>query len=449
MQEYKIYPKQFQFDKVMVQKNKCFMIMPFDEKFNCVYATIKETTEENQVICIRADEMNGTQPIVNKIIKGILESQYIIVDITDAKPNVFYELGIAHSFRDARNVLIIKQRETKYPFDISHLPYQEYDAKNIFRLKTIITNFIKESRYITDFRDALALNDIYDYTINGENSYIEYIENHFAEKLGIYSDILNRNASMYKIADIETAFLDYETLISGIISSRKDKVIDGVIQIYIKLITKCEFEDVSKKYALRFDDKLLQFGMNNDDSRIAKETDLMLALANDNKLLDLCLPWIIGYFSKSKSSSIDLNRYKLEHFLMNSDNEDVNEAIINSIYNEDCHIREHMADIIGAKCIKRGFYALKTQLIVEENWFTIGSLVEAIGRVAEPEEGIPVIEKWIALNGNRMIEEKQFFLLKHLFRSLLLLESDKGNHAEEFLKKYKQYMHENQVGAIN
>ena len=418
MQEYKIYPKQFQFDKVMVQKNKCFMIMPFDEKFNCVYATIKETAEKNQVICIRADEMNGSQPIVNKIIKGILESQYIIVDITDAKPNVFYELGIAHSFRDARNILIIKQRDTQYPFDISHLPYQEYDPNNIFRLKTIISTFIKESRYITDFRDALALNDIYDYTINGDNNYIEYIENYFAEKLSIYSDILNQNTASYEEAEIEKAFVNYENLVGEIISTRKEKIIDGIIQIYIKLITRCEI-------------------------------DLMLALANDNKLLDLCLPWIIGYFSKSKSSSIDLNRYKLEHFLMNSDNENVNEAIINSIYNEDCHIREHMADIIGAKVIQQGFYALKTQLMVEENWFTIGSIVEAIGRVATSEDGLPVIEKWIAMNGQRMIEEKQFFLLKHLFHALLLLDSNNGNHADEFLKKYKKYMHENQVGAIN
>ena len=449
MQEYKIYPKQFQFDKVMVQKNKCFMIMPFDEKFNCVYATITETAEKNQVICFRADEMNGSQPIVNKIIKGILESQYIIVDITDAKPNVFYELGIAHSFRDARNILIIKQRDTQYPFDISHLPYQEYDPNNIFRLKTIISTFIKESRYITDFRDALALNDIYDYTINGDNNYIEYIENYFAEKLSIYSDILNQNTASYEEAEIEKAFVNYENLVGEIISTRKEKIIDGIIQIYIKLITRCEIEGISKKYALRFDDRLLQFGMNNDDSRIAKETDLMLALANDNKLLDLCLPWIIGYFSKSKSSSIDLNRYKLEHFLMNSDNENVNEAIINSIYNEDCHIREHMADIIGAKVIQQGFYALKTQLMVEENWFTIGSIVEAIGRVATSEDGLPVIEKWIAMNGQRMIEEKQFFLLKHLFHALLLLDSNNGNHADEFLKKYKKYMHENQVGAIN
>ena len=87
--------------------------------------------------------------------------------------------------------------------------------------------------------------------------------------------------------------------------------------------------------------------------------------------------------------------------------------------------------------------------MVEENWFTIGSIVEAIGRVATSEDGLPVIEKWIAMNGQRMIEEKQFFLLKHLPHALLLLDSNNGNHADGFLKKYKKYMHENQVGAIN
>lgn len=46
---------------------------------------------------------------------------------------------------------------------------------------------------------------------------------------------------------------------------------------------------------------------------------------------------------------------------------------------------------------------------MEENWFTIGSIVEAIGRIAPLEEGMQIIEKWIDENGERMIQEKQFF----------------------------------------
>ena len=34
------------------------------QSFNEIYGTIKEETEKNGVICCRADEMNGSQPMV-------------------------------------------------------------------------------------------------------------------------------------------------------------------------------------------------------------------------------------------------------------------------------------------------------------------------------------------------------------------------------------------------
>ena len=219
MNEYKIYPKQFQFEKIMIQKNTCFMIMSFDSKFDGIYGTIKDEFEKHQIICNRADEMNGSQPIVNKIINGILESQYIVVDITDAKPNVFYELGIAHSFRDARNILIIKQQSTDYPFDISHLPYHEYNCTNLYKLKSIISTFITESQIVTDFREALSINDIYDYTVNGTTNYIEYVENYFKDNLNIYSQILNQKAAIYGEKRVEGAFVEFEAFIIKNLSS--------------------------------------------------------------------------------------------------------------------------------------------------------------------------------------------------------------------------------------
>lgn len=44
------------------------------------------------------------------------------------------------------------------------------------------------------------------------------------------------------------------------------------------------------------------------------KTDLAIALAKANKMMDIILPWIIQYFSQTKTASIDLNRYKLEAF---------------------------------------------------------------------------------------------------------------------------------------
>jgi hypothetical protein len=448
MNNYSIYPKQFQYEKILTKKNTCFMIMPFDDSFNAIYGVIKEEAEKNGILCSRADEMNGSQPVVNKIITGILESQYIIVDITHAKPNVFYELGIAHSFRDAQSILLIKQQGDEYPFDISHLPYQNYSAKNVYQLKSIINDFIKSSKCITDFRDALAINDIYDNTITGSMNYIEYIEDYFGENICIYSYILNTSASKYEKPEIDNAFANFENFLKNTILEHNLSMMDGVIRVYIKLIEKCDLDDVSRKYTKRFSDTLLVAGIEDRTMIITKETDLMLALAESNKLLDQCLPWIIGYFSKSKSSNIDLNRYKLESFLMNSSSKEVESAIINSMYHEDCHIREHMADIIGAKGIINAYKTLKSQLFVEENWFTIGSIIEAIGKIAPKKEGLQIIDKWIDINGTMLIEQKQFFLLKHIFHALSLLEIDSNEYTDKFITNYGKYFHQNQVGPL-
>lgn len=449
MEDYRIYPKQFQFDKVLIEKKSCFMIMPFNAEFNHIYGIIKDEASKHDINCNRADEMNGSQPIVNKIIKGILKSRYIIVDLTYARPNVFYELGIAHSFRDARNILLLKQHDTDYPFDISHLPYKEYDPNNVFQLRAIVSKFIEESRYVSDFQDALAINNITDYTINESSNYIEYVQDCFGADVDIYTHILNKNSTACETAKVEIAFKSYENLIKATLSQKKYEVIDGVIKIYIKLIVKCEDIEMSQKFASRFSDVLLIGGVESDATRLSHETDLMLALAEENRLLDFCLPWIIEYFSRSKASSIDLNRYKLEHFLMKTENEDINNVIVDSIFHEDCHVREHMADIIGAKGITNGFEALKRRLVVEENWYTIGSIVEAIGRIAPKEDGIAVIEGWIDEHGDQIIAEKQFFLLKHLLYGITRLEKSGTEHIDRFRHKYNQYMHENQVGPLN
>ena len=113
MENYKIYPKQFKNDKIPIEKNRCFVLMPFNPEYNYIYGSLKNELTKNGYICNRADEIKGSQPIINKIIKEILSSQYIIADLTSYNPNVFYELGISHCFKDTQNILIIKLFESQ------------------------------------------------------------------------------------------------------------------------------------------------------------------------------------------------------------------------------------------------------------------------------------------------------------------------------------------------
>ena len=71
------------------------------------------------IIYVKSRRDKWFYPIINKILVEILKAQFIIVDLSESNPNVFYELGIAHTFKDAQNIFLLKNRNSKVPFDIT------------------------------------------------------------------------------------------------------------------------------------------------------------------------------------------------------------------------------------------------------------------------------------------------------------------------------------------
>ena len=135
--DYMIYPKQFRAAKIPTEKNRCFFLIPFSESFDLIYGTVKDILMERGYVCNRVDEITDSKPIISKILIEILRAQYIIVDLTGCNPNVFYELGITHTFKDSQNVLLIKQKDTVAPFVIKHLHYREYSPHILKQLAAI------------------------------------------------------------------------------------------------------------------------------------------------------------------------------------------------------------------------------------------------------------------------------------------------------------------------
>ena len=134
---------------------RCFVIMPFGEKidvdgsvvdFDVVYNHIIKVTLNNMNIeCIRCDEIDEGGWIHPKMIRYIYESGIAIVDITSLNPNVFYELGIRHTLRQAVTVLI-RRKGTDIPFNIQGLniiEYDQFDIANVEETKKKIADFIK------------------------------------------------------------------------------------------------------------------------------------------------------------------------------------------------------------------------------------------------------------------------------------------------------------------
>lgn len=109
--------------------NKVFMIMPFSDS-TCINAyknCIKPVCDEYSLEIRRADEIFTTNPVYDDIVKEIQDASIIIVDISGKNPNVFYELGMAHTLKQSHTIIITHQQYKETPFDIAHFRILHYE----------------------------------------------------------------------------------------------------------------------------------------------------------------------------------------------------------------------------------------------------------------------------------------------------------------------------------
>lgn len=127
-------------------KKKCFMIMPFSktsEKHTEDYWTkhyetfIKPLIEsDHPLIAERSAPLRGD--ILRQIITDLVAVPIVVADLTDANPNVYWELGVRQSFK--HGTITIAENGTALPFDLGgkgtlfyfpddHIKMQEFIEK--------------------------------------------------------------------------------------------------------------------------------------------------------------------------------------------------------------------------------------------------------------------------------------------------------------------------------
>lgn len=112
--------------KFTQRTNHCFYLGPFSETFNIIYRDHIVTAVKSQGFTIeRADEIFGTQPIIEDIWEAINSASLVLADVTGRNPNVMYEIGMAHTVGKA--VIIITQNIDDVPFDLKHYRCIIYD----------------------------------------------------------------------------------------------------------------------------------------------------------------------------------------------------------------------------------------------------------------------------------------------------------------------------------
>ena len=87
---------------------------------------IKPVLEQLNIQYIRADEIMLSEIIDESMYQLLLCADLVIADITTLNPNALYELGVRYALKPYATVLI-GDRDTKFPFDISHLRIFTYE----------------------------------------------------------------------------------------------------------------------------------------------------------------------------------------------------------------------------------------------------------------------------------------------------------------------------------
>ncbi len=98
---------------------------------------------------VRADQMPKPGMITSQVLLQVIEAPLVIADLTDHNPNVFYELGVRHSFR--KPVIQLIQADQGLPFDVAGLRTIFVDHRD---LDSVAACQRELRRHIEDIRSA-------------------------------------------------------------------------------------------------------------------------------------------------------------------------------------------------------------------------------------------------------------------------------------------------------
>lgn len=124
--------------------NTAFIMMPIDPhnpELEDVYEVYKDCFSKFGIKAIRADDIEHEDVITKKIIEEIKTSEFLLGDLTNERPSVYYEIGYAHSL--GRRVILYRKKSTSIHFDLAAYNCPEY--KNMNELKKLLLKRLEDT----------------------------------------------------------------------------------------------------------------------------------------------------------------------------------------------------------------------------------------------------------------------------------------------------------------
>jgi hypothetical protein len=117
-----------------ITANYAFVAMPIDPDDAAnedVLDAIKEAGQRCGIQAERVDDVESNDRITDRILESLRRAEFVIADVTNARPNVYYEAGYAHAL--GKTPIYVARAGTKLEFDLKDFPVIFF--KNLKQLK--------------------------------------------------------------------------------------------------------------------------------------------------------------------------------------------------------------------------------------------------------------------------------------------------------------------------
>jgi hypothetical protein len=131
---------------------RAFVIMQFSEPYDSLWKeVIRPVADRAGYDAHRADDVFRPGIVLQDVVRGIVESEVIIAEVSPKNPNVFYELGYAHALGKPAVLLAEQPKDgpTPLPFDISGFRCIFYDdaIRGKSKVETTLEQHLRNIRH--------------------------------------------------------------------------------------------------------------------------------------------------------------------------------------------------------------------------------------------------------------------------------------------------------------
>lgn len=120
-----------------IEQNLIFVLMSFNKKHTEIFDEFEAAARlvNSSLIVKRIDRQRGDYKITEEILNNIAKARLIICDLTDERPNVYYELGYARGLK--KHVISCVKKGQPLHFDIKDFHTIEYETTGALRKEIV------------------------------------------------------------------------------------------------------------------------------------------------------------------------------------------------------------------------------------------------------------------------------------------------------------------------